>query len=141
MRSTGGKQSTAQPNQPPDQRRRSATAKPGKHDWRKLLGSELPLQNETTIFLLVNVLDIFVTYILLRFGAMEANPLARFFLVWWGFRGMIAFKLAIVTIVCLISQFIATSRPQTARWLLVTGTTIVSMVVAYSVWLFSNKIL
>ena len=47
----------------------------------------LPLQDETATFILVNVLDIFVTYLLLSIGGTEANPIARFFLYRWGFDG------------------------------------------------------
>ena len=96
----------------------------------------MPLQNETVYFILANVLDIFLTYMLLRYGAIEANPFANFVLVNWGFVGMITFKLAIVAMVCVIAQIIAVSRPKTAKFLLWVGTLIVAAVVAYSMLLF-----
>ncbi len=112
-----------------------------KLDWKKqlLLHRELPLQNETTFFIFINVMDIFMTYILLSFGAMEANPIANFFMAKWGFRGMIAFKLVNVLVVCLIAQFIAAKKPQTGRALLNVGSLIVGIVVIYSAVLFFRK--
>lgn len=107
---------------------------------RSFLTRQLPLQNETTIFILVNVLDIFMTYVLLRFGAIEANPLANHFLKHYGFNGMIFFKLVITGGVCIISQFVAIQSIEKAKRLLILGTAIVSLVVAYSTFLLVTKI-
>jgi amino acid permease len=92
------------------------------------------------MFILVNVLDIFMTRLLLAYGAIEANPIANFFLRFLGFNGMIVFKLLIVSFVCLIAQVVATKRKATGRGLLIAGTLLVAAVVAYSVWLYLNKI-
>ena len=97
---------------------------------------ELPLQNETNFFILANTLDIFMTYVLLRNGAMEANPLANYVLQNWGFNGMIFFKLGIVAFVCVIAQLIALKKIQTARWLLIATSVLVGLVVVYSACLF-----
>jgi hypothetical protein len=99
---------------------------------RHLLTGELPLQNEVTIFILVSVLDIFMTYMLLRVGAVEANPFARFFLIRWGFDGMIFFKMVTVAAVTIIAQIVAQFQMSTARKLLVYSTAIVGAVVIYS---------
>jgi hypothetical protein len=104
--------------------------------WWHLFLRQLPLQNETTIFILVNVFDIFMTYILLRFGAMESNPIANYFFQIWGFRGMLVFKLSIVTFVCVVAQVVAFKKIRTARFLLMTGTLITGAVVVYSALLF-----
>lgn len=105
------------------------------------LTRNLPLQDETTFFILVNVLDIFMTYVLLCFGAIEANPIANFFLHRFGFNGMIFFKLAITAGVCVIAQVIAVQSVAKAKGLLTLGTFLVGLVVAYSVYLFVAKIL
>ncbi len=102
---------------------------------------KLPLQDETTFFILVNVFDIFMTYVLLCFGAMEANPIANFFLHRFGFNGMIAFKLAITAGVCVIAQIIAAQSIAKAKGLLTLGTLLVGLVVVYSMYLFITKIL
>ena len=104
------------------------------------LTRKLPLQDETTVFILVNVLDIFMTYILLRFGAIEANPIANFFLHRFGFNGMIFFKLAITAGVCVIAQVIAVESIAKAKGLLTLGTLLVGFVVAYSTYLLAMGI-
>ena len=105
------------------------------------LTRKLPLQDETTVFILINVLDIFMTYILLRFHAVEANPIANLFFVRFGFNGMIIFKLVITAGVCVITQIIALKSIAKAKGVLALGTLLVGLVVAYSVYLFITKIL
>lgn len=100
-----------------------------------LFHHQLPLQSETNYFILVNVLDIVFTNILLRMHAMEANPIANYILIYWGFHGMIAFKLFLVAFVCLITQLIAVHHLRRARQTLYFGTVIVSLAVAYSAYL------
>jgi len=99
---------------------------------------QLPLQNETTYFILVNVLDFVMTYILLQSNrtVVEANPVADFFYQRWGFPGMIAFKLGLVAVICVLSQAVALRSIGKARFILITGIIIVSLVVAYSVSLY-----
>lgn len=106
--------------------------KPG--PLRQLLLGQLPLETETTQFILVNVLDFFMTYWLLQTGRFrESNPVADYFLASWGpVKGMLLFKLALVTFVCLIAQIVAIWNLDRARWLLRLGTAIVAIVVIYS---------
>lgn len=108
--------------------------------WRgNFFTRQLPLQSETTVFILANALDVFVTYILLNFeGFRESNSVANFFLAKYGFKGMVYFKFALVAFVTVIAQIIATHRPRTARYLLNVGSAVVLMVVFYSLWLFVN---
>lgn len=106
------------------------------HNWTNLFFGQLPLQTETTTFILINCLDIFLTNILLRKGAIEANPIADYFMQRWGFYGAIAFKLAIVAVVAVIAQIVAIKKLETARALLILGTLIVGAVVAYSISLY-----
>ena len=93
---------------------------------------QLPLQSETSYFILANVLDIVFTNILLRMHAIEANPIANYVLIHWGFNGMIAFKLFLVACVCLVTQLIAVHHLRRARQTLYLGTAIVGAVVIYS---------
>ena len=104
--------------------------------WYSFFVRQLPLQNETTVFILVNVLDIFMTHRLLSLGGIEANPIANFFIRRWGFNGAIGFKLILAATVCVIAQVVATKKLNTAKRLLIVGTLIVSCVVIYSVGLY-----
>ncbi len=107
------------------------TSLPHRPWYHGLLG-QLPMQNETTLFIFVNVLDIYLTYLLLNFGGDETNPIANFFFRRWNIRGLIAFKMAIVALVCVAAQLIALKNPRRAKQLLWVGTIIVSAVVVYS---------
>ena len=99
---------------------------------------QLPLETETCLFILVNALDVFMTYRLLSHGPefQESNGIANFILSNYGFRGVVYFKFALVAFVSVIAQVIARSRPRTAKTLLNTGTVIVSLVVLYSLYLW-----
>ena len=107
---------------------------------RQFLTGHLPLQTEVSFFILIGVLDIVMTNVLLRHGAVEANPVAGFFLRNWGFRGMIAFKMATITFVIVLAQIVAQYKMSNARRLLHCGTAIVGFVVCYSVFLLLKKL-
>ena len=104
-----------------------------------LFQRQLPLQSETSYFILINVLDIISTNALLRSHAIEANPLANYFLKHWGFPGMIAFKLGLVAGVCMVTQMIAVYHLKRAKQVLTIGCGIVGLVVAYSAIMLIRK--
>lgn len=108
------------------------------HSWKNLFTGELPLQNQTTVFILINCLDIFMTHRLLSKveGAVERNPIADFFIDKFDFNGAIGFKLLVVTVVCIIAQIVAIKKAKTAKFLLNTGSCIVGIVVLYSFLLY-----
>ena len=103
---------------------------------------KLPLESETTMFILVNVLDFAMTYYMLMHRELgngnfyESNPIAQYFLNHWGVKGLLMFKMAVVAFVCVIAQIVATKKEASARFLLVIGTIVVSFVVVYSLKLF-----
>lgn len=98
----------------------------------------LPLEMETSWFILMNVLDFFMTYLLLKRGGFrESNPIANWFAEGWGpVTGLLSYKLAMVAFVCVIAQIIAVKQVRTAQRLLWVGTAIVGGVVLYSTWLY-----
>ncbi len=110
--------------------------KPSKQDnslFGLLFRRQLPLESETTLFILVNAGDIFMTWILLSHGGfIESNPIARYFLDRWGKHGFVGFKFSIVAFVCVFTQIIALKRPDLAARVLNLGTLIVLFVVIYS---------
>lgn len=108
---------------------------------RPFYARPLPLQNETVYFVFVNCLDIFMTYILLRFGGLEANPVAEFFLSRWNVIGLVSFKMAMVAFVVTVAHMVSHRSEAKGRLLLWTGSTIVAAVVIYSVGLFLLHIL
>jgi hypothetical protein len=101
--------------------------------WQILFRRKLPLEQETTWFIFVNVLDIFLTYLIYQGKAgTEGNPIARFFLYSWGFKGLIYFKCSMVAFVVVLAQIIAAKKVETARRMLNLGTLIVTCVLFYS---------
>ena len=97
----------------------------------------LPFEHETSMFLLVSVFDVLMTWMMLRSGRFyESNPVARYFLNHWGMKGMIYFKFSVVAFVCVLTQFIATRRPLLTERILKFATVVVACVVVYSLVLF-----
>lgn len=106
---------------------------PATPERNSLFGGQLPLENETTWFVLVSALDVFLTYLLIRQPHYtEANPIAAFFINHWGIRGMVYFKFFMVAFVAVITQIIARTREDIARRVLQFATVVVGGVVIYS---------
>lgn len=111
--------------------------------WRRCVGRRLPLERETTWFILVSALDVFMTYLLLRYSferrlnvfIIESNPIADRFFRYWGVKGMVAYKFSLVAFVVVAAQIIARKKPETARWLLNVAILVVAGVVTYSLTL------
>ena len=105
--------------------------------WRSLLRVG-GLRRETLRYVLVSVLDLFMTYILLAQKGMhfiESNPVAGRFFADYGLKGMVYFKFAMVALVCVIAQIVVRRRPLVAKWLLNWATLVVAGVVVYSLML------
>ena len=116
---------------------------------RKIIGGELPLETETCCFVLISLLDLFMTFLLLYFSnrgmmrnvVVESNPVARYFISGWGTLGLVWFKIAMVTLIVLATQVIATKRQVVAKFVLNGATLFVGIVVAYSAFLLvQNRI-
>lgn len=104
---------------------------------KRLLRGDLPLERETTAFILVSALDIFMTWMLLYSGRFrESNPIADYFIGGWGIKGMVYFKMAVTAFVCVTAQIIALKKPAYAEFVLKLGTLIVAAVVIYSFVLY-----
>ena len=108
--------------------------------WYAPFRGKLPLESETTWYVLVNVLDVVLTYLLLRQSVdanaripfYESNPLARWMINHYGIKGMVYYKFALVAFVVVLAQVIATRKPLVARGVLWFGTAVVGAVVVYS---------
>jgi len=110
---------------------------PEREAGRSFWKHQLPLERETCIFILVNALDVFMTYLLLVTGSFrESNQLANYFIARWGIKGMVYFKFALVAVVTVIAQIVARKKMTTGRNLLNFGSLIVAGVVIYSFILF-----
>ncbi len=110
---------------------------------RSFFTSNLPLETETSRFILANALDLFMTFLLLYFSnrgwmtknVVESNPVAQFFISRWSTAGLVFFKFGVVAFVVVIAQIVARKKPGTAKLLLNAGTLFVGAVVVYSLLL------
>ncbi len=97
---------------------------------------ELPLERETCWFILVNALDVFLTFILLNLeGFRESNLIADYVLQRWGISGMVYFKFGLVAFITVVAQVVARKKLSLGRWLLNFGTFVTGGVVLYSGYL------
>jgi|GEM_PF-2181845 len=105
-----------------------------------LLDAHLPLESETSWFIFLGVLDLVLTFLLLRTGvAREANPVAKTILFAGGLSGLVYFKFAMLTIAAVVAQIIARYRLRTARAIFHLGIAVQLFVVVYSVTLLARS--
>jgi len=101
-----------------------------------------PFEHETSLYLLVSVLDFLMTFWMLRHRGdgrlrfVESNRVASFFLDRWGVQGLFAFKIASIVTVLLLTVIIADKRPAAARFVLWLGILVTAFTVIYSVALY-----
>ena len=101
--------------------------------WKR----KLPLETETSLFILANAMDAMMTWFLLNFPQFrESNGIANYILSNYGMQGMIYFKFIIVAFVAVIAQIIARKNIKVARRLLIFGSIFFFAVAIYSGYLF-----
>ena len=79
---------------------------------------EMRFQELYVWLVFVGSLDIMLTWVILRNGGEEVNPVAKLVIDTWGLNGAIAFKFALTLFVIVACEAIARVRPTTA-WLLI----------------------
>ncbi len=109
---------------------------------RELQSDPLLLSRESGAALAVSVLDVLMTYVLLRqgFHFYESNPLARWFFVRWNMAGMVGFKFLLIALAIAVSEFVERRRPNLGRKVLGLGTVAATGVVAYSLFLLYRHV-
>jgi hypothetical protein len=88
-----------------------------------------------TLFALLSLADLCLTWVLLRSGGgliYESNPLANAFLMRFGWAGMILFKVADVLFVAWLALLLAIYRPEAGCRVLTVACSLVGVVVLYS---------
>jgi len=111
--------------------------------------SALQYESELSWFILVGALDVFMTYLILRYSAegrtqnvlVEGNPLARWILQQWGMQGMVIFKFTMIGVVSVIAEVVGRFRATVGRSLLQLGTLVVGGVVVYSFLLLQRNMM
>jgi hypothetical protein len=88
-----------------------------------------------TLFTLLSVADLGLTYALIRDGegqVYESNPIAAAWLSSYGWAGLVLFKVAIILIVAALVALVSLSRPRTGGHILTFACIMVAAVVGYS---------
>jgi len=89
--------------------------------WHTLFLRDLPLEKETSLFILASSLDLFMTCILLHHQVdggghfYESNPVAGYFLSGWGLRGLVCYKFILVAFLATLIHYIASERLNAAH--------------------------
>ncbi len=84
-------------------------------------GAGVRYPNLYTWLVFVSALDAMLTYLVLHFGGREANHLAASVLETWGFRGMVVYKFALITLVIVLCEVIGRRDDTWARVLGIFG--------------------
>ena len=104
---------------------------------RGMFNRKLALEEESSLFILVNFADVVLTGLAFRFGAREFNVLANWVLGRYGLVGMVLYKFVLVTFVLLVCQYVYPTHPKTARAVLLVGSVAYGiLVVGVTVTLF-----
>ena len=111
--------------------------------WLRFLTEHWAHETETSIYLLVSLLDFFCTYLLLMTGPgfFESNPVAAWFLNHYGpVKGLLGFKLSLTLLVCGLAQLVSYAKPAYGRGILLFGTLLTGAVVVYSIRLLLKSV-
>ena len=98
---------------------------------------EMKFQEHYVWLIFVGSLDIMLTWVILRNGGEEVNPVAKLVIDDWGLNGAIAFKFALTLFVIVACEAIARVRPTTAWILIWFGVLISSFPPIWSVFLLA----
>ena len=98
---------------------------------------EMKFQEHYVWLIFVGSLDIMLTWVILRNGGEEVNPVAKLVIDAWGLNGAIAFKFALTLFVIVACEAIARVRPLTALILIWFGVLISSFPPVWSVFLLA----
>lgn len=95
--------------------------------------------NLYTWFVFVSALDAMLTYLVLHFGGYEANRLAASVLEQWGFRGMVIYKFALITLVIVLCEAIGRRDDAWGRTLGIIGIALTCAPLVVAIGILSIK--
>ncbi|MDG2134335.1 MAG: DUF5658 family protein [Phycisphaerales bacterium] len=121
---------TGEPDRPKISRIDGGSDQPGLLDLPDMRFPELYVW-----LLFVSSLDIMLTWVILRDGGSEVNPVARLVIDTWGLNGAILFKFGLILFVIVACEVIARTRPHVALLLIWFGVLISSFPPVWSVTL------
>ena len=97
------------------------------------------LAQEYLGFLLLNIFDLFLTGYIFRKGGVEANGLANWFWVNYGFHGFAIYKFALVIVVVLACEGISLTKIRTSRIIVTMGCMVYLLIVFWEVFIIITE--
>ena len=104
--------------------------------WKR----DVVLAQEYLAFLLLNLLDLFLTGYIFRHEGMEANGLAAYIFEHFGGAGFAVYKFLLVLVLVVCCELISVKRPRTARFIVTLGCLVYLCVVFWEVYLIYTHI-
>lgn len=95
---------------------------------------KLRFPTEYGLFITLNLFDLFLTMLFIQRGGGEANPIAKWFLLWGGRGAFIAYKIVLMLAVIALVEMVAKRRAPAARAVLWFGIAAVGFVAVSSAW-------
>jgi len=89
-------------------------------------------ENAYILFVFFSCCDIVLTWVILRKGGTEANPVAAVVIRDWGLPGAVGFKFSLTLFVIVLCEVISRFRPRTGRALAITSVLISASPVVWS---------
>lgn len=109
--------------------------------WKAILLDKMRLSGEGRLLVLLSILDLLVTYSLLRHPDglhYEANPIAQWWFARWNIAGMTAFKFTAIALGIASAEIVERRRPGVGRAILLVGITAVLYAVGYGSYLLNQ---
>jgi len=97
------------------------------------------LAQEYLGFLLLNIFDLFLTGYIFDKGGMEANSLANWFWMHFGFHGFALYKFGLVMVVVLACEGISLTHIRTSRIIVTLGCLVYLLIVFWEVFLIITQ--
>jgi hypothetical protein len=82
--------------------------------------------NEHTWFVFLSAMDVMLTWVILKYGGVEVNPVARLVIDHWGLTGALIFKFSLMLFVIIVCEVVGRQRGVTSGRLLIRTAIIVS---------------
>ena len=105
---------------------------------QNILILKLKFHTEYALFIVLNMLDVFLTMLIIGRGGVEVNPLARWFLMHTGKAGFLIYKIVLMLFVIALCELVARKRKRVARLLIWFGILALLGVVAISAIRYVN---
>lgn len=107
---------------------------------RSLLNRNLLYPNAYVLLLILSAMDVMLTWMIIRLGGSEVNPIADGVIDLWGLNGMIVYKFVLIAAFISMCESVGSLREPAGRSLSRVSLLIASVPVAWSMVLLSRYV-